>query len=244
MSVSELLWLARTTLNGPLICVISLIVDFFFWRLQKKSVGVSHTERKDDTQISDSRKTKSNDLDISLRQNASRLFSRVKNERDRQEERGKTKIELFWGETDIWFPGDMPWIFLAGFTNKFFFFFLIAIEVTAFEIIQLLFITVYLNQRWATVLGQLFSFLEKAVCPYMHEYSMCMCVFAGGERAAVGSLSQPLPPNSPLASLPLTSHLPCGLPPAACRQALANRTLPPSFSPPPPFLLSPSLSPR
>lgn len=47
-----------------------------------------------------------------------------------------------------------------------------------------------------------------------------MCVFAGGMwrggggAYAVGSLSQPLPPRSPLAPLPLTSHLPHGLPPA------------------------------
>lgn len=47
--------------------------------------------------------------------NASRLFSQLKSGRDRQEERGKTKIELFWGETGIWIPGETPIIFLDTF---------------------------------------------------------------------------------------------------------------------------------
>lgn len=79
---------------------------------KKKEHSFSHAEWKDDTQISNSRKTKSNDLNISLRWNASRLFSQLKNKRDRQEERRKTKIELFWGETDIWIPSDTPNMFL------------------------------------------------------------------------------------------------------------------------------------
>lgn len=39
-------------------------------------------------------------------------------ETDRRREE-KTKIELFWGETDIWIPNDIPNVFLAEFTDKF-----------------------------------------------------------------------------------------------------------------------------
>lgn len=66
---------------------------------RKKGHSFSHAEGKDDTQISNSRKTKSNDLDISLRRNASRLFSQLKNERDRRGE--KQKQNYSEGETDI-----------------------------------------------------------------------------------------------------------------------------------------------
>ena len=65
----------------------------------KKRV-VSHRQaRKNDAQISNSRKTKSHDLDISLRRNASRLFSQLKNERDRQggERKNKNRIILRGG---------------------------------------------------------------------------------------------------------------------------------------------------
>ena len=77
-----------------LIWIISLIFCFYDKKTKKRH-SFSHAERKDDTQISNSRKTKSNDLDISLCRNASRLFSQLKNEGDRQEGRGKTKIEFF-----------------------------------------------------------------------------------------------------------------------------------------------------
>lgn len=54
----------------------------------------------------------------------------------------------------------------------------------------------------------LFHLRVSTVCAHLLEG----CGGGGGD--AVGSVSQPLPPHSPLASLPLTSHLPCGLPPA------------------------------
>lgn len=64
-----------------------LINLFFLWFQKKRGGGdrenmgtVSHRQRgRDDTQISNSRETKSDDLDISLRRNASRLFSQLKN---------------------------------------------------------------------------------------------------------------------------------------------------------------------
>lgn len=60
--------------------------------ITKKMGTLSHMRGgKDDTQISNSKETKSSDLDISLCQNASGLFSQLKYERDRQEEKGKTK---------------------------------------------------------------------------------------------------------------------------------------------------------
>lgn len=72
------------------------IIGCFSW-LQ----SLSDAERKDDIQISKSRKTKSNDLDILLCRNASSLFSQLKNERDRQEERGKTKIVILRGNKHL-----------------------------------------------------------------------------------------------------------------------------------------------
>lgn len=69
---------------------IWLINLFFLW-LQKNGHSLSHAGGRDDAQISNSKETKSSDLDISLCQNASGLFSQLKYERDRQEEKGKTK---------------------------------------------------------------------------------------------------------------------------------------------------------
>lgn len=86
---------------------------------------------------------------------------------------------------------------------------------------------------------------------------MCMntvkCVFAGGLRAVrgcvcvcvractTGFLSQSLSPRRALAPLPLTSHLPGGLPPAdRCGLLLLPPSLSPSFSIPLPFFSLPS----
>lgn len=84
---------------------LDYLINLFFLRLKKNK---SHTQREKKTtpRINNSRKAnKSYDLDISLRRNASRLFSQLRNERDRQVGgRGETKIELVWGETNIWIP--------------------------------------------------------------------------------------------------------------------------------------------
>lgn len=83
------------------------LLSFSFYDSQKKekkkksrAQSFSHAGTRDDTQISDSTETKWNDLDISLCQNASGLFSQLKYETDRWEGEGKTKIDVFWGGTD------------------------------------------------------------------------------------------------------------------------------------------------
>lgn len=83
---------------------------------------------------------------------------------------------------------------------------------------------------------------------YLYEYSMRVFaegiwrgLFRGGAAEyAVGSLSQPLAPRSSFAPLPLTSHLPRGLPPAD-----RHRLILPSFLHsvhPPLLVLCPSFS--
>lgn len=67
------------------------LLIFSFYDYKKNGHTLSHAGGKDDTQISNSKETKSSDLDISLCRNASGLFSQLKYERDRQEEKGKTK---------------------------------------------------------------------------------------------------------------------------------------------------------
>lgn len=67
--------------------------------------------------------------------------------------------------------------------------------------------------------------------------TVCVCVYllkgCGEVEDAVGSLTQPSPPltllSPPLASLPLTSHLPCGLLPADRRWLILPLSLFPSL---------------
>lgn len=79
---------------------------------------------------------------------------------------------------------------------------------------------------------QFWVVFENVQFSYMRKYSMCasargecVCVLCVRGSFAVGSLSQPLPHRSPLAPLPLTSHLPHGLPPADPHPASSSSSL-------------------
>lgn len=61
---------------------------------------IKKEEEENGTQIHNSREKKYNDLDILLL-NASRLFSQLKDETNRQVEKGKTKAELFQKEAEV-----------------------------------------------------------------------------------------------------------------------------------------------
>lgn len=70
-----------------------------------------------------------------------------------------------------------------------------------------------------------FHICVNTVCVHPPEGSVCVCVLCVRGSFAVGSLSQPLPHRSPLAPLPLTSHLPHGLPPADPHPASSSSSL-------------------
>lgn len=72
-----------------------VLLFILLWLKWEEEMGcLSRAGKRDDTQIGNSRETKPNDLDISLCGNASGLSTQLKHKGDRQEGKGKTKIDL------------------------------------------------------------------------------------------------------------------------------------------------------
>lgn len=151
---------------------------------------VSHRQRgRDDTQISNSRETKSDDLDISLRRNASRLFSQLKN-RVRQtggERKNKNRI-IRRGNRHFEFPvicQIYPQLhLLTGFC--------VCCGWEELRCDSLYCFAVRPDERQTTNLGHLFK-----KCSHTCVNTVCVCLLEGcGEgwrkgADATGSLSQP-----------------------------------------------------
>lgn len=163
--------------------------------------------------ISNSRKTKSNDLDISFRRNASRLFSQVKNERQAGEEtegeteKGKKQPKnqnriILRGKQTIWISTDIPKNIFSCIYRQVF----VTVAVRSSSMTLGLVFIAWLNELWV-ILRNVWSSYMNTVCVFLLE---------GRGEVAVGSLTQ--------TSTPLNRLLLGCLSPLTCPVARSLKT--------------------